>query len=160
MLAVLLDEGIDLALEVGHGIEGAAADGLVGDQGESVFGLMEPGAVGRGEVQMEARVLGQPGANSGGFVGGVVVVDPMHVQGHRHLRFDLPQKGQELLMPVLGLALREDTAVGRVQRGKQGLFSMPHVVVGHALDVPKANHLELFTTGRRCFQFPRNSWHT
>jgi hypothetical protein len=49
----------------------AAAKGLTVDQ-------VEPGRRGRGEVQLDARVLGQPGPHHRVLVGGVAVAD--HVQ--------------------------------------------------------------------------------
>jgi len=112
MLVVVLDEGVDLALEVGHGVEGAAANRLVGDEREPAFDLIEPGAVGGREVQGKARVLGQPGTDSGVFVGGVVVADRMHVPERRNPRFDVTQQSQELLVPMLRLAQRDDGGVG------------------------------------------------
>jgi hypothetical protein len=54
MLIVMLDERVDLALQVSHRIERAARDGLIGDQREPTLNLVEPGRVGRGEVQVEA----------------------------------------------------------------------------------------------------------
>ena len=54
MLIVVVDEGVDLPLEIGDGLEGTTADRLVGNQGEPALDLVEPRTVGRGEVQMEA----------------------------------------------------------------------------------------------------------
>ena len=42
MLVVVVDEGGDLALEIGHRLKRAAADRLVGDQSEPAFDLVEP----------------------------------------------------------------------------------------------------------------------
>jgi hypothetical protein len=41
-------------------VEDAAADGFVGELAEEAFDEVQPRARGRGEVQVEARVLCQP----------------------------------------------------------------------------------------------------
>jgi hypothetical protein len=45
---------------------------LAGDDGEEALDQVEPAAAGRGEVDVHARVLGQPGLDGGVLVGGVV----------------------------------------------------------------------------------------
>ena len=42
MLIVMLDEIVDLAFEVGHGVKGATADGALSNQAEPTFYLVEP----------------------------------------------------------------------------------------------------------------------
>ncbi len=64
VLVVVLDEVIDLALEIGHGVEGAAADRTLGDQPEPTFDLVKPGGVGWSVVDVKARTLGEPGCPS------------------------------------------------------------------------------------------------
>ena len=80
MLVVGVDEQVDLALQVVHRAEGAAADRLVGDQSEPALELVEPGTVGRREVDMEPRPPGQPRTNTGMLVGGVVVTNQVDVE--------------------------------------------------------------------------------
>jgi hypothetical protein len=55
-----LDEEPDRADQVGHRSEGAAAAGLAGDDAEEDLDEMQPRAAGRGEVQGDPWVLGQP----------------------------------------------------------------------------------------------------
>lgn len=43
VLVVVFDKVIDLALEVGHRVEGAAADRPLGNQAEPAFDLVKPG---------------------------------------------------------------------------------------------------------------------
>jgi len=57
----------------------APADALCRDLGKEAFDQVEPGRAGRREVQLEARVLRQPGLDLGRLVGGVVVEHEMHV---------------------------------------------------------------------------------
>ncbi len=49
------DEAVDALHELLDAGERAAADGLVGDEGEEAFDLIEPGTVGRNEVHVPAR---------------------------------------------------------------------------------------------------------
>ena len=42
MLIVVVDEGVDLPFEIADGLEGTAADRLVGNQGEPALDLIEP----------------------------------------------------------------------------------------------------------------------
>ena len=68
-------DGLD---QLADRVEGAAADGLAGDDPEEDLDHVQPGPGGRGEVQRDPRVAGQPGRHRGVFVGGVVVAH--HVQ--------------------------------------------------------------------------------
>ena len=54
MLVVLLDKGADLTIEIGERIERAATNGLIGDQSEPAFHLIDPRTAGRREMQMKA----------------------------------------------------------------------------------------------------------
>src|SRR3954465_11626375 len=56
-----------------HGGEGAAGDGLAGDDAEPGLDLVQPAGAGRGEVEVDVRVGVQPGPHVGGGVGGQVV---------------------------------------------------------------------------------------
>jgi hypothetical protein len=61
-------------------VEAAAVDGLAGDQGEPAFDQVEPRGTGRSEVQMEARVGGEPVHDRRMLVGDVVVADQMQLK--------------------------------------------------------------------------------
>jgi len=135
MLVVVVDEGIDLALEVVHGLERTAADRLVGDQCEPSLDLIEPGTVGGREVHMEPRPPRQPGMYPRMLAGRVVVADQVDVESGRHVGFDVAQEGQELLTAMLGLALRQHAAIGNVQRREESGRAMVDVVVRDAFDV-------------------------
>ena len=126
----MLDELINFALQVWHGVEGAAADGALRDQPEPALYLVEPGGVRRSVVQMKARTIGEPGFDPGMFMSAVVVDDQMDSQMLRNIRFNVAQKTQELLMPMPSLALRKDLAIGDIQGGEQGRGAMANVVVG------------------------------
>ena len=59
----LCDESVDGGLEVGDGAEDASLEAPPGELGEEAFDGVEPGRRGRREVEGEALVPGQPGAN-------------------------------------------------------------------------------------------------
>jgi hypothetical protein len=63
------------------GGEGAAADGLAGDDAEPGLDLIQPAGTGRGEVEMHVRVDVEPGPDVGGGVGGQVVQHPRNCRG-------------------------------------------------------------------------------
>ncbi len=66
---------LDRVDDVGDAVEDAAAECLLGQLAEPALDDVQPRARGRGEVQVGARVLGEPGADVVGFVGAVVVDD-------------------------------------------------------------------------------------
>ena len=72
--ADLEQEGLD---QVGDAGEDAAADRFGAELPEEDLDHVDPARRGRGEVQLKARVLGQPGLDAGVVVGGVVVEDQM-----------------------------------------------------------------------------------
>ena len=50
----------DRLFQATHAVEAAAANGLRGDQAEPALDQVEPRRTGRSEVQLEARMGGQP----------------------------------------------------------------------------------------------------
>lgn len=90
-------------MEVGDGGEGAAADGLAGDDAEEDLYHVQPRAAGRGEVQRDPGVLGQPGLHVGVVVGGVVVADDVQFHARVGFRY-LFEEAEELDVAVAGVA--------------------------------------------------------
>src|SRR5471032_2249807 len=84
LLVVGVDEMIDAFNELLDARERATANGLVSDQCEETFHLIEPGAVGRREVHMPTRASRQPRLDLRVAMSGVVVDDAMDVQIRRH----------------------------------------------------------------------------
>ena len=70
----------DGSLEFGDALEYAAADLLAGDFGEQPLDQVDPGRRCWCEVQLEARMLGEPSLHLLGLVGLVVVADRMHIE--------------------------------------------------------------------------------
>ena len=136
---MVVDELVDALDELLDAGERAAADGLVGDQREEAFELIQPRAVGWDEMQVPARPTCQPGFDLRMTVCGVVVDDAMDVQLNGHGLVDLAQKGQEFLMPMTRLAACQHRAVEHVQRRKQRGRTVALVVVRDAFDVSEAH---------------------
>ena len=77
---MLLQVGFDGGLEFGHASEHAAADGVVGDQGEEALDQVDPGGGSRREVEAEAGVALEPSPDLGVLVGSVVVDDQIQIE--------------------------------------------------------------------------------
>ena len=61
VVIVGLNKGSDIGFELIDAAMDAALDLLVGEQREPAFDLVEPGGAGRREVEVVARVAGEPG---------------------------------------------------------------------------------------------------
>src|SRR5665213_158213 len=128
---VLSEVAVDGGLEVDDPQEGATSEPALGEGGEEAFHGVQPGGAGRGEVEGDAWVAGQPGDYLGVLVGGVVVEDDMHGLGGRDGLVDVVEEADELLMPVALHASSDNLAVQHVERREQRRRAMPDVVVGH-----------------------------
>ena len=118
-----LDEGRDIGLEPTDAAMHAALDLLVGEQREPAFDLVEPGGAGRGEVEVIARVAGEPRFDGWRFVGGVIVEHQMDVEIGLHGLLDLPQKFAEFDRAVALVAAADDPAGGNVQAANNEVVS-------------------------------------
>src|SRR2546426_8903310 len=87
---------------------------------------------------MIAGVPGQPGFHSSVLVGAVVIEDEMDVERGGDTVVHVLQESEEFLMAMPTLALREDLAVGDVERREKSRRAMAGVVVRDAFDVPEA----------------------
>ena len=83
------DEAVDFLDKVGGGIERAATDSALSDEGEEAFDLVEPGSVGGGEVNVPTRTACEPSSDLGMLVGSIVVDDEMDVELGRHIGLDV-----------------------------------------------------------------------
>src|SRR3954470_20848813 len=115
----LVEIAVDGGLEVDDGAEHAALQSALGERGEEGLDGVEPGARGRGEVEGEARVAGEPGQHLGLLVGGVVVENDVDDLAGRGRRLDGVEEADELLVPVALHAATEDGAVEDVEGGEQ-----------------------------------------
>ena len=120
----------DRPFQTPHAVEAAAADGLAGNQGEPAFDQVWSPGTGRSEVQMEARVGGEPARDRRMLVGAIVVADQMQLKSRITLgeRF---QEGDEFDVGVALEAPSMDLAAGHLQRGEQAGGAVARVVVSH-----------------------------
>jgi hypothetical protein len=128
----VLDELVDSGNEFFDAFEGSPPDGLLRNEAEPSFNLIEPGRVSGREVEMEAWPRCEPCPHLGVLVCCVVVDDQVHVQFSRHGFVDTFEKAQEFLMTVSRLALGQYHSRSNVERGEQGCGPVSDVVVGHA----------------------------
>jgi hypothetical protein len=126
----------DGVFEFGDAGEDAAPNALAGDLGKEALDQIEPGRRGRDEVQLEARVLGEPGLHRLGLVSGVVVDDQVQVQMLARGGVDGLQEADELLGPMPRLALPDHRAGLDLERGEQRGRAMTLVVVRHCRRPP------------------------
>jgi hypothetical protein len=71
----VLNEVLNLDHQVFHAAEGAASDGLLRDDVEPDFDLVEPGSIGGRVVHLKPGVGGQPAEHAGVLLRSVVVHD-------------------------------------------------------------------------------------
>src|SRR4051812_26196420 len=131
-LVVALDERIDVFPELSDASEACSLQGLAGEDREPALDLIEPGGVGRREMEVNVFVPGEPPVALG-FVGLEVVEDDMNL-APAMARHDAVHEIEELdAAPALVVA-RCNLAIGDVEGGEQGRGAVPHVVVRPAAD--------------------------
>lgn len=118
--------------------EAALANDVIGELPEETLDEIHPGGAGRGEVDVNARMLFEPGADDRMLVGRVVVDDQMQRQLGRSLAVDLLQEGEPFGMRVLRRGRAEDLSVEVIQGGEQRDRAMADVVVGPSADMADA----------------------
>ena len=102
-----------------HVAKDAAPKALLRQLAEPALDQVEPRGAGRREVQLKARMGGQPVAHRLVLVGPVVVEDDVQGQIGRERAVEAPQELQEFLMPMTAVALADDLAGQHVQSGEQ-----------------------------------------
>src|SRR5829696_5636888 len=122
---------VDGGLEVDDRSEDAALQAALGQRREEGLDRVEPGAGGRGEVEGEARMAGEPGDHLRVLVGGVVVEDDVDELTDRHRRLEGVEETDEFLVSMALHTAAEDRAVEHVEGGKQGGGAVALVVMGH-----------------------------
>ena len=102
---LMADVAHELARKIAHGGEDAAGDHVALDPSEPVLDLIEPGRIGRGEVQVDVGMLGEEFTDALGLMGGEVIEDDVDLAPPRLNGNELAEEGDELLgrMPRRGL---------------------------------------------------------
>src|SRR5215472_12019532 len=119
-------------------MKSATADHSTGDESEEALHLIQPGATGGREVELEALTLFrfQPTLHFGALMGAVVVHDQMHLLSLRQLLLQVIQKADKLAAAMPLLAGTDDFSVQDVERGKQRGRTVTLVIMGLALRQP------------------------
>ena len=110
-----------------------AAQLLFGEQREPALHQVEPGAAGRGEVQMEARMAQQPALDGRGLMGAVIIEDQVQLQFTRYRGVDGCKEAAKLDRAVTAMELTDHGAGFGVERGEQVDGAMAQVVRRAAL---------------------------
>ena len=115
-----------------------AAPQLLGGQlGEPALNEVQPGPVGRGEVDVEPRSFSEPRSDERGLMCAVVVHDEMYVEVRRHPRVETIEELAELHRPMAAVRLADDLASLHIERRKQRRRPVPCVIVGAAFGLAR-----------------------
>src|SRR5215831_16864061 len=122
---------VDGALQFGDAPKGPSADHALRDQSEPTLDLIEPGAAGRDEMQMESATLLrlEPALHGRTFVGAVVVHDEVNVQLGRYFLFQFAEEFDVLPAPMATQTVPNHLAGQNVEGGKQRGRAVALVVV-------------------------------
>ena len=117
---VAADEVEQLRFEVFFARERPAPEQAAGEDGEEQLDLVEPGGVGRGEVEVPARVRVEPGDDLGCLVDLEVVEDRVDLLAGGDLRLEELEEVEELEPAVAVVDVADDLAGVDEQRSEQG----------------------------------------
>src|SRR3989475_3678411 len=131
------DIAADCVLQLSRAAVDASTELLFGERREPAFHEVDPRGAGRGEVQMEARMAGQPAMDRRRLVRAGIVEDQMDDQACRHAGVDGREKLSKLPGALALVEFADDLAALRVQRGKQGRGAMARVIVRASLHAPR-----------------------
>src|SRR5262249_55595207 len=109
------------------------AELFLGQRGKPALDQIDPGGAGRGEVQMEAWMTGQPAVNRRRLVGAGVVENQVDVEAGRDPGVDRREELPEFAGALPLMEGADDLARLGVERGKQCGGAMARVVVRPAL---------------------------
>ena len=110
------DEGIDMGLELGDGVERCAGERFAAQDGKPDLDLIEPGRVSGREVKPDSRMLLEELADRLSFVRGEIVEDDVNLLPRRAQGYDLLQKGDELAAGMAGSGFAVDATGGGIER--------------------------------------------
>ena len=90
-------------------------------------------------MKVDAGMAQQPPLHRWRAVGRQIIEDDVEVERRLDRRFDLAQKGDEILRPMLGLAAGDHLASRDIERGEQIQGPVPDVVVGSSLGLTEVH---------------------
>jgi len=125
------DVGLHGSFELWDRSKNASADAVLGDVPEKTFHHIEPRGTGGREVDMDPRVLLQPGFDRRVLMGGVIVADDLQGELLRRLTVQPLKEFQPLFVAMPRHRLGNLRPIQRVQGCEQCGCPVPLVVVGH-----------------------------
>lgn len=135
------DKSIDVVPELSDAGEARAAEGLPAEDREPALDLVEPGGMGRREVEMNILVAGQPNI-AGRLMGTEIVEDdvdlPCRAGSH-----DAVHEIEELDAPPALVVACHDLAAGDVEGGEQGRGAVARVMVRLPGECPPIGQLQV-----------------
>lgn len=129
------DEALDLVPEFLDAAEHPTVEGSAFQLSEPAFDGVEPRGTGGREMELEARMAFEPGADLSGLVSAAVVQDQVEVQVLGRRAVNLSQEIEELFGPVAPGQPAHDLAGENVKGGVQARGAMALVVVRAPLDL-------------------------
>ena len=124
----MTNEAHQLAGEIRDGGKDASGDYLAFDFGEPDLYLVEPGGVGRREVEMDVGRLGQELGDPLALMSGVVVGDDVDLPASRLGGDQFCQEGHELFRGTARGGVTQDSTALDVQRGVERERTVPEVL--------------------------------
>src|SRR5882672_3646532 len=118
---------------------GAPPDLPLREQAEPTLNQVQPGRMGRREVQVMPRSAGKPSANGRSLVGRIVVQHDVHLCRRGKLGIQMIEKFLEFARAMTSKTLSDYIAGGYVQSCEQGRSPMPLVIVTPALGLSRSH---------------------
>lgn len=130
VLVPLRDEGQDLGCQFIEVLEVGRPEALAPKNREPLLDLVHPGAVDRSVVELEARMLNQPGPEELALVDANVVANHMDdLDLSRGRAMDLGQQRDHLLLTLSTMQLAEDLARLDIEGGEEVACAFPLILV-------------------------------
>src|SRR5579875_2976785 len=129
VLVPVREPAVDGLLQPAHAVKAAAPDRLLRDQGEPALHQVEPRGAGGHEMELDARMRGQPLLYCRMLVGAVIVVDQVELASRIAAGQRVEQRN-ELHVPMAVEAARVNLGGGHLQCGEPTGGAMAGVIMG------------------------------
>ncbi len=139
----------DGVLESAGAAVSPSAELLLGEQSEPTLHLVDPGGVGRREMEMKPCVAKKPAPDEWSLMGPVVVEDKMDVEVDRHLAVNAVEKAPEFNGAMSSMSLTDDLAGRDVKCGKQRRGAMSSVVMSPTLGCARTHREDRLSAVQR-----------
>jgi len=131
---VMREVDVDGSDQLGDAGKAAFSDDVISELAKEALHQVEPGRAGGGEVDVNAGMFCQPGADGGVLVGRVIIDDQVQGEFRRSLAMNLPEGNEPVGMRVARRGSAKDPAIEIVERSEERHRAMTRVVMS-----PRAN---------------------